>query len=157
MNASEIKSRLRELADKLIDDGGVSAMSLVESFRSVTDPDELLELGQDALDELVLRWSKDIIKDRRRNGNGQMTLDGIGDVDETITTLDGEGGYVVKHLRHATLDDLLVDVRLHEENVQTAQRALERAKQRNRALVPLMEANGFATAGPALVQFGLSE
>lgn len=154
MKALEIKQQLRELADVLMDDGGVSAMSLAQTFRSQTDPKELLDLGSDALDELVMRWSRDIIKDRRRVGNGQMTFDGIGEVDETITTLDFEGGYVIKHLRHATLADLLTDERLHEENVGTASKALDRASARNRVLVPLMESKGFETAADALAYLG---
>ncbi len=157
MKAFEIKQQLRELADILMDDGGVSAMSLAQTFRSVTNPDELLDLGREALDELVMRWSKDIIKDRRRSGNGQMTFEGIGEVDETVTTLDGEGGYVVKHLRHATLADLLADVQLHEENVETARKALERAKNRNRMLVPLMESEGFNTVAEALTHLGVDD
>ena len=157
MKKSEIKQRLRELAEKLIDGGGVSAMSLAETFRSVTDPDELLDLGREALDELINRWSNDILNDRRRSGNGQLTLAGIGQVDETVTTLNAEGGYVLKHLRHATLADLIADVQLHQDNVLTAQKALDRALRRNRALLPLMEAEGLATAGEALAQFGLTD
>lgn len=156
MKALEIKQQLRELADMLMDDGGVSAMSLAQTFRSVTGPDELFDLGQDALDELITRWSTDIIKAKRRSGNGSARLPGIGEVDETVTTLNAEGGYVVKYLRHATPADLLADVQLHEENVQTARKALDRAERRNGVLIPLMESQGFETVAEALAHLGLN-
>lgn len=150
MRTAQLKARLRELANKMIDDGGVSAMSLAVEFKTITDPEELMSLGQEAFDDLIKRWAADIVNDLRRVRNGQLVLEGIGEVDETVTTVDGEGGFVVKHLHHATVADLIMDVELHQENVNTAQRALLRAKDRNRALIPLMESNGYTTVGEVL-------
>lgn len=147
---SKIKQQLRELAEVLMDEGGVSVMRLVDAFRSTADPDDMLALGQDALDELVARWAKDIIKDRRRNGNAQLSLPGFGDIDETVTTLDGEGGHVTKFARHATRRDLESDLELHDENERQARRAHERAILRNTVLIPIMEEHGFNTAGEAM-------
>jgi hypothetical protein len=145
----KIKKQLRELAEVLMEEGGVSVMRLVDAFRSTADPDDMLALGQDALDELVARWAKDIIKDRRRNGNGQLSLP-FGDIDETVTTVDGEGGHVTKFARHATRKDLESDLDLHDENERQARRAHERAILRNTVLIPIMEEHGFDTAGEAM-------
>lgn len=158
MKPAEIKLRLRELADMMIEDGGVSVTSLSDMFRSATDPNELLDLGAEALYDLVSRYARDVLNDLKRSSNGQMTFPGIlGEVDETVTTLNAEGGYVLKYLRHATVADLLTDVRLHEENVVTARKALDRAERRNEALVPLMESQGFETVAEALAHLGFDE
>lgn len=150
MRTAQLKARLRELANKMIDDGGVSAMSLAVEFKTITDPDELMSLGQEAFDDLVKRWAADIVDGLRRVRNGQLVLPGIGEVDETVTTVDPEGGFVVKHLHHATEPDLIMDEELHQQNVDTAQQALLRAKNRNRALIPMMKARGCKTVGELL-------
>lgn len=157
MNKSEIKQQLRHIADQLIDDGGVSYMQVVEAFKATTTPDDLLDLGADALDELVQNWSKAIVDEKRRAGNREVSLPGIGDFDETVTTLNAEGAYLVKHLRHATRADLLADVELHEDNVRRASEALERARHRNRRLIPVMDELDAETAGEALRYLGAVE
>ena len=109
-----------------------------------------IDFGAEQVDELLRRWAKDIVDGKRRNSNGQLSFEGIGEFDDTVTTLNAEGAYVVKRLRYATKADLLADEQIHNDNVRKATEALERARKRNLRLIPLMDDHGYDIAGDAL-------
>lgn len=151
MDANQIKNHLRDIADQLLEDvDGVSYMQVFDAFKSSVSAEDLMDFGAEQVDELLRRWAKDIVDGKRRNSNGQLSFEGIGEFDDTVTTLNAEGAYVVKRLRHATKADLLADEQIHNDNVRKATEALERARKRNLRLIPLMDDYGYDIAGDAL-------
>ena len=152
MIRKEILQAMTEIADFLsAEPTGVTWLEVRETYKAThaTDPD-FSELSAEIMDDYLKRCAQDIVN-RFRRGNGQMTLPGIGiDVDRTVTIQDGEGGFRVKQLAHATIADMETDVEVMAENAAQAMRAFDRARDRNDFLIPLMREHGFTTAGEAI-------
>jgi len=149
MNTAEVKTELRRIAGDLLETGGVSPWQIIAMFKQ-TNEAVLVDLGADALEDLLGRWAKDVVEQKRKAGNAQLIFPGIGQVDLTVTTVSAEGGPVLKRLVHATAKDLVIDHEIHKTNVLAATDAEARANERNLVLLPIMAKHGFTTAGQAL-------
>jgi len=151
MNRKDIRQHMTAIADNLLETSanGVHWLPVKEQF--VADhAAELDDFTDDLRDDYLRHVAANVVNSLRRDDNAQLELPGFGNIDGTVTTFDGEGGYVTKKLAFATVDDLLRDAEVHAGNVQSARDALRRARIRNKALIPVMEEHGFATAGEAL-------
>jgi hypothetical protein len=138
---------MRELRDEMLDtDTGVSVRSLHAEFRGRYD--YLKDEPADAWwDRHVRSLAATVITPNRSQ---QLSLPGLGDIPNTITTFDGEGGHVHKRLTRATRQDLLNDQHIQQINAESAKKAYELALQRNDTLIAVMDEQGFATAGEAV-------
>lgn len=150
MNRTDVLREMRSIADDLIENSieGAHWLTVRETFKRL-HADDLDSFALDYLDDYLMRLATEAVNDRRRSGNVQLALPGI-EFDRTVTVPDGEGGFVVKHVRRATEADLLADEKVHDENVRSALDARGRARMRNRTLLPVMQEQGLATAGEAM-------
>lgn len=150
MKPAEIKAELRTIADELLASGGVSPLAIVARYKKNVGTALLIDLGADAVDDLLRRWAKDIVDHNRNASNAQLSFEGFGTFDETVTTVGVDGEPTLKLLRHATAEDCRYDLELHHTNERLAIEARRRAEQRNLVFLPLMEEHGFATVGEAI-------
>jgi len=142
-----IRQWLREYAEEAIDSpNGAHPVALVS--RLLDEHPEVRGHADELLEDALRGWANEAIKPKRME---TAPLPGLGDsCPITVTAPDGEGGYIVKSIRLATVADLVADVAIHEENVTHALRGRRLALRRNDRLVPLMEEHGFELAGDAL-------
>lgn len=155
MTPTEVKVAMERLATNQLESSvsGVHWSSVLRDFRQIYS--KLLPgLATSALDDWLRRCATDVVRSLRRTDNAQLVLPGFGAIDATVTTTDGEGGFVVKRIKFATADDLVQDEGIHEQNVEAATKALDRAHRRNHVLLPIMQSEGFVTAGEALEYLG---
>lgn len=149
MDMTETRSEMSRIVDELVDmPQGVHWMQVRERFAN-DHPDVIGELGDKLAWKALETMAKDAIKPLRSRSS-QLSLPGIDEMPATVTVPDGEGSYALKTLRWATAPDLDADRRIHAENVAAAIAAEDVAEQRNRILIPIMEAHGFTFAGEAI-------
>jgi hypothetical protein len=149
MNTADIKRQMRSIAEHMLDTAdGASWAPVVDAWKS-TNADAIPEISTELFDGLVTRLAREVIKDISGTGNSQVPLPGFGDIDAYVTARTPEGGYLVKHVRHAVVADLMADAEIHEDNVRSALEARRRAKGRNRTLIPVMQEHE-CTAGEAM-------
>ena len=152
MNVAQIRVELTTLYDQLIDSpDGAHWSSLFDEFNRL-HPDARHQVGADLFDEMLKDKALKVMSDSdRRAGKTQLSLPGIdAEWDATVTTPDGEGSFRRKRLERASADDLAADAAIHDQNVDAAIAARNRARQRNQVLLPVMDEHGFATAGEAI-------
>lgn len=155
MTPQEVKGAMARIAgDQLeISVAGVHWSTVLDEFRTVY-ANVLPDMAAATLDDYLRDKAIGVCQVMRRTDNGQLELPGIGHIDGTVTTSDGEGGYVVKRIKFATISDLEQDFDIQQINVDAATKALLRAEDRNKVLIPVMQAEGFATAGEAIAFIG---
>lgn len=153
MTPLDVKQSMRSICEaQQSTPDGATWLSIRQEFEVIAA--DLSGLESFLLEDFLSNCAKGVLKSARRQHNAQLNLPGIGDVDATVTTYDGEGGYRVKLIGFATEADLIADLAIHAENVTSAQDALQRAERRNRGLIPLMRSQGFAVAGDAIAHLG---
>lgn len=152
MNVAQIKTELVSIYEKFIDtDIGAHWSSLYAEFNA-RHPDARYEVGAELFDEMLKDKALKVMSDAdRRTTRRQLSLPGIdAEWDATVTIPDGEGSFRRKRLERATADELTADEAIHTANVDAAVAARDRARQRNRVLLPVMDEQGFVTAGQAI-------
>ena len=150
MNVAEIKAELTAIhSDHMQTPSGSHWAEVIEDFND-RFPDARYEVGADMFDRYLKEQAVKITTDTDRSSRTQQVLPGFGEWDDTVTLPDGEGGYRRKRLQFATARDLTADYEIHRANVDRAVAALDRAENRNDALLPVMGQHGFGTAGDAI-------
>lgn len=143
----DVTRQIAELRDEMIEtDEGVSAFTLAQEF-VVAHQDMREEMVADLWWEFVLGICKQVAKPPKSQ---QLTLPGMGDISNIVTTYNGEGEPTYKRLTKASKVDLLNDEEFQRVNAEAAAKSYAQAIQRNQVLVPLMDAHGFTNAGDAI-------
>lgn len=149
MDLTEIRSEMADIAAEQIEQPeGVHWVKVRESF-AAAHPDTLVELGEQLAWQQLGKLAADSIKPLRSK-SAQQIIPGMESTPASVTVPDGEGGFVVKALRHATAAELVADELIHDTNVAAAIEARGLARTRNRVLLPVMEKFGLDTAGEAI-------
>lgn len=147
INKNDVTRLVVELRDELIEtDLGVSAFSLAQEF-DLRYPDARQALSEDLWWDFLHGKCKQLAKPPKSQ---QLTLPGIGDFSNIVTTYNGEGEPCYKRLTKATKQDLLNDEEIQRVNAEAAARSHAETVQRNQVLLPLIDRHGFATAGEAI-------
>lgn len=150
MNVAEIKAELTSIHNERMQNPSGSHWAEVVSEFNQRFPDARHEVGADMFDRFIKGEAIKVTTDTDRASRTQLKLPGFGEWDDTVTLPDGEGGWRRKRLQFASADDLRADYEIHRENVDRAVAALDRAENRNDALLPTMAEHGFDTAGDAI-------
>lgn len=147
IHSSDVKRMLSELRDVMIEeDTGVSPFTLAVRF-DAEYPHVRHELAGTLYDEWLHLRAAERAKPPKAQ---QQTLPGIGDVPNVVTTFNGEGEYVYKRLHKASEIDLINNEEIQRRNAEAAVQAADEAARIRQALVPVMQAHNFATAGDAI-------
>ncbi len=144
---NDISRMVVELRDEMIEtDQGVSGFTLAQEF-NVRYPNMQDALIGDLWWDFIHGKCKQLAKPPKSQ---QLTLPGIGDFSNIVTTYNGEGEPTYKRLTKASKSDLLNDEEFQRVNAESAARSYAEAVQRNQVLVPLMDRHNFGTAGDAI-------
>lgn len=147
MHEQEVRRMLADLRDEMIElDAGVSGTTLAARFQ-YEYPYVRAEMGDSLYESWLRKQANEIAKPPRSQ---QLTLPGLGEFPNTVTTFDGEGGFVYKRLAKATEADLINDERILCDNATAAIASHMQSKQRNAAVIPVMQAHGFVTVAEAI-------
>lgn len=150
VNTSDIKAALSTIHDEqLVSLDGVGWSGMFQEF-DLTHPGWRNDIGPSLADDMLRRLCNEVIKGYNVGAQGVLDLPGIGTIPSTVTVHDGEGGYRRKLVTNATIDDILADVAIQEANAQAAIVSRDESQRLAESVIPIMEANGFDTAGPAI-------
>lgn len=150
MTPSDIKASMRGIYDDLIDEAdGVVWIDLVDEFKTA-HPDDLAVMGAEMVDDFLRRIANDTLSAGDRAASRQEQIPGL-ELPATVTIPDGEGGFRRKRMTFASVDDINADVDVHRQNYAAAGVGLQLSIRAQETLIPVMEAQGFKTAGKAML------
>lgn len=147
MNKQEVTQALVEIRDTQLETpGGVSVIAMEYEF-TAQHPDAERELGASIFRDWLHNRCRTLVK---TSTPAQLSLPGLDDLPDIVTTYDGEGGFVYKRLRFASETDMKNDTAISAANVAAVQAELAKKEDRDAILIPIMHDHGFATAGEAM-------
>ena len=147
MNKHEATQAIIDIRDRQIEQpGGVSTFSMELEFVAAY-PNAEFDLGGTVFREWLHGRCRTLIKGSKPK---QLSIPGLSDVSDVVTTYNGEGGFVYKRVRHSSDVDLENDLDIKTANVTAAQAEQGKTADRNLIIIPVMRSEGFATAGEAI-------
>lgn len=154
MNKSDIQRIMREIGEQALDSNpdGISAATIQESFINIYGGhiDALTEEVWNDYCRSKAREAFENLKTTTNDPQMRLKLEGLPEMEPTVTTRADDGSDRLKRVEFATEKDLLHDLDVHETNVKAAVKKRDMAIERNDAVIPVMHDRDLETVGEVL-------